>query len=356
MAENKEQREIDLLELVNRLWEKRKFIIKISLMGLIIGIIIAFSIPKEYKTTVVLKTDSAQPASVNMSTLASMAGINLNGNTGEDILSPDLYPDILKSTPFIQGLFDIRVYDNNQAIDTTLFEYFHRKQKSAWWNYIIKAPEALISLFYSKKENQKVDSLLRNRHFISKREMDMINTISKTFSINSDKKTGVTTLEVTTQSPTISAFLADTLTSYLQSYIIEQRTKKAKTDLRNSEKLYEQTKIDYYKVQQELAAFTDANLNVISAKYLINQEKLKNEANTAYTVFNQMAQQVQMNKIKIQNDTPVFTIIQPAVEPLFPSRPKKKIIVITFVFLFFAGGCSWIVGKDYVKDFFNNNI
>ena len=156
------------------------------------------------------------------------------------------------------------------------------------------------------------------------------------------------------QSYRISAYIADTLTSYLQTYIIEQRTKKAKTDLTNSEKLYEQAKHNYYTSQQKLASFSDANINVISAKYKINQERLLNETNLAYSVYNQMAQQVQMNKIKIQDNTPVFTVIQPAIEPLYPSTPNKKLIVIAFVFFSILGVTIWVLKED-LWNIWNNN-
>lgn len=36
----------------------------------------------------------------SMGALAAMAGINLGTSSGEDALSPELYPDIVSSTPF----------------------------------------------------------------------------------------------------------------------------------------------------------------------------------------------------------------------------------------------------------------
>ena len=351
---NKEEVEIDLLELGRKLLDKKKFIIKCSIIGAVVGIIIAFSIPKEYTTTVVLTTGSGESAKGNMGALASMAGINLGGVQSEDVFSPNLYPSVLNSTPFIQGLLDINVRDDVQGIDTSLYEYINKEQKSPWWSYIFKAPGAVIGIFSSKKDSTNNKAINNNPRFISQEEMSLIETIKNSYKVTTDKKTGITSIDVTSQSPKISAFLADTLTSYLQNYVIEQRTKKANTDLVNSEKLYEQSKKDYYKSQQNLAAFADANMNVISAKYKINQERLQNEASIAYSVYNQMAQQVQMNKIKVQDNTPVFTIIQPAIEPLFAEKPKKKVIVIALLFLSIVGSCGWILGKDYIKQLKDN--
>lgn len=327
---NKEEIEIDLLELGKKLWSKKKFIIKCSIIGAIVGVVIAFSIPKEYTTTVIITTEANKTSGGSMGALASMAGINLGGVGGEDVFSPELYPEVLNSTPFIQGLLEINVIDQKQNINSTLYTYLKDDQKSTWWSYFLKAPIALINLFSDTKEEPLFED---NGRYISDEEMNLIKQLREVSSIATDKKTGVTTIKVTAQSPKISAFLADTLTSYLQTYIIEQRTKKAKTDLASSQKLYDQSKNHYYNMQDSLASFSDANMNVISAKYKINQEKLQNEATLAYSVYNQMAQQVQMDKIKIQDKTPVFTVIQPAIEALKASSPNKGVILIILVFL-----------------------
>lgn len=73
------EKEIDLLELGKKLWANRKFIIKVSALGLIIGIIVAFSIPKEYTTTVILAPESNSSNGGNMGALAAIAGINMGG-------------------------------------------------------------------------------------------------------------------------------------------------------------------------------------------------------------------------------------------------------------------------------------
>lgn len=340
---NKEEKEIDLLELARKLWEKRAFIIKGTIIGAVVGLIIAFSIPKEYTSSVSFTTKSNKSTSGNMGALASLAGINLNVQSSEDF-SPELYPNIINSTSFVQGLLGIYVQDKDQKIDTTLYAYLQNEQKSAWWNSLLRVPDLLFSL--SKSEKTKDGEGVTSQFSISDEEMKIIVALTSSYNISTDKKTGVTIFEITSQSPTISAFLADTITSYLQSYIIQERTKKSQTDLGNSRKLYEQYKDNYDKSQQRLAEFVDRNKNIISETYRSNQRKLELEANLAYDVYNQMTKQVQMNEIKVQDETPVFTIIQPAIKPIYPSAPKKKVIFIGIMFLSFIGSCVWMLRTD----------
>ena len=49
-----EEQEIDLLELARKLWDSRKLILKFCLVGVVVGLVVAFSIPKEYTTTIEL--------------------------------------------------------------------------------------------------------------------------------------------------------------------------------------------------------------------------------------------------------------------------------------------------------------
>lgn len=344
----KTEKEIDLLELGKKLWDNKKFIIKCTVIGIILGLIIAFSIPKEYTSSVIFTTDSNKSAvGGNMGALASLAGINLGNMNTSDIFSPELYPSIIESTSFIEGLLDIEVKDRNQEFETTLYIYLKEKQKKSWWNYTLGIPRLAISLFKSDKEVSLESTI--NSYFISNEKMKIIEIMKDSYSITTNKKTGVTTFDITSQSPIISAFLADTITSYLQLYIIEERTKKAKMDLENSRKLYQQYKEDYDKSQTKLSSFLDRNKNIISETYRFNQRKLENEANLAYAVYNKMAQQVQMNEIKVQDETPVFTIIQPAIQPINASAPQKTIILIVFILISIICSCGWLLRRDLLS-------
>jgi len=349
IADHQEE-EIDLIELIKKIGSQWRLILKVCGIALIVAIVVAFSIPKTYTTKVILAPESNSANGSSMGQLASLAGINLNAQDMRD-LSPDVYPSIINSTPFLMGLFDIPVKDSKMQINTSLYDYLGNKyQKKAWWSYIMNAPSKLIGLFSSKdgsKENAGTLPLLPL--VITKQQSYIMSVLTNSINVDVDKKTGVITLSSTMQSAEISALIADTVTSYLQNYIISYRTKKARQDLNFSEMLFQDAKDKYYKAQQTYAAYTDENIGIISAQYRTNQDRMQNEMNLAFGIYNQMAQQLQLAKVKVQDMTPVYTIVQPAVVPLpLQASPKKLLIVIAFVFLAFVGVCGWIA---FVKDF-----
>lgn len=348
-----QDQEIDLVELALKLWKERTFILKACGVGGVIGLIIAFSIPKEYKTVVKLSPENTEKNNVGqLSGLAAMAGINLGGASGSDALGVDLYPDIVSSTPFLLELVDIPVETKNGKLKVSFYEYMTEHQKSAWWSYIKAAPfKALgwmMSLFKEKEEegDGKIDPFR-----LTKEQDGFVNGLKEMVTVGVDKTTGVITASVTMQDPLISAVLMDTVLTNLQSYITDYRTRKAKHDLVFSEKLYNEAKDAYYKAQKTYANYVDANKNVISASFRTEEERLRNEMNLAYGVYTQMAQQLEMNKIKVQEVTPVYTVIEPARMAIGAVKPKKFVILAVFIFLSGCVSVGWILLKSLsIKD------
>lgn len=266
------------------------------------------------------------------------------------MIYPDLYPDIVSSTPFVTGLFDVPVRDMDGEINTTLYGYMDEYQRMPWWSYIISAPfKALswtISLF--KESEEEVDKL--DPFQLTKEQTDIVKALSDHIGVSVDKKTGVTTISVTMQDPRISACLTDTVVNRLQSYIIDYRTNKARKDFHFQEKLFERKKKEYEMAQENYAKFADANKNIILQSYRAEQVRLENEMNLAYQVYTSVAQQLQIAEAKVQEITPVYTIVEPATIPVKASKPSKGIILLGIIFLTGVICVGWVLfGHDLFK-------
>ncbi|KAA6334892.1 hypothetical protein EZS27_016836 [termite gut metagenome] len=341
-----EEQEIDLIELAQKIWAERKLILKICSYALFIGLIVAFSIPKEYTTSVTLAPEiSGKSGTEGMGVFAAMAGINLNTKSNEDALSVDLYPDIVSSTPFLTHLFDIKVADKKGKLETTLYTYLNEHQHLVWWRYVFSFPfKALgwvMSLFINDKP--EIGDRELNPFMLTQNETEVVNNLSKRITISVDKKTRVTTLSVTMQDPLISANVANIVLKNLQDYITDYRTNKARHDLEFTEKLYKEARKDYDIAQQKYAQYMDKNQNTILQIARIEEERLANEKDLTYNVYTQIAQQLQMAKVKIQEITPIYTVVEPATVPLRPGKPNKVAILIGFIFLGGVGSIGWII-------------
>ena len=94
------------------------------------------------------------------------------------------------------------------------------------------------------------------------------------------------------------------------------------------------------------------NQNLSRRSFRTETERLQNEMNLAYNLYNQTAQQLQLAKAKVQELTPVYAVVQAATVPLEPSKPSKVLILIGCVFLAGAAAAAWtLFGKNIVGEF-----
>ena len=349
------EQEIDLLELARKLWDNRRLIIKWCIIGAVAGLIIGFSIPKEYTTTVKLSPE-VQGAKSSMggglSSLASMAGINLNSMSSADAVYPELYPDVVSSIPFTTELFDVPVSDKEGELQTTVYDYLSEYTRSPWWSAIMKLPGKAIGGVMSLFKEKDVESDTLDTFQLTKDEMDVVKSLNERIGCSVDKKTNVITLSVTMQDPLISAVLTDTVMNNLQSYITDYRTNKARKDLEYTQMLFDEARMNYHIAQQIYADYMDKNQNIVSYAVRAEQQRLQNEMSLAYNLYNQMAQQLQMAKAKVQEQVPVYTVIQPVTVPLKASKPSKSLLLVGFIL--FAGimVSGWVLfGRNILEQF-----
>lgn len=340
------ENEIDLLELAHKAWSGRRTVIKWTICGVVLGLIVAFSIPREYTTTIKLSPEITDGKSQgSLSSLAAMAGIGSTGG-GADAVYPQLYPDVLNSTPFATGLFNVKVADKDKNV-YTVRQYLEEEISSPWWSAIMKIPGAIIGAFRSSDEGKGKGNVDPFR--LTPKESATMQALTQRVGANVDTKTSVITLSVTMQDPMVSAILADTVAARLQEYVVDYRTNKARKDLEYAEKLNEEAKTAYYKAQQRYADYLDKNQGIVLHSAQTTRERLENESQLAFNLYNQTAQRLQQAQAKVQETTPVFAMVEPPTVPVKPSKPSKAMILIGFTFLAFVGGCAWVIFMPGLK-------
>ena len=345
----KKQKETDIIGIILLLWSKRKRIIINCFIGGILSIIIAFSIPKQYTSTVVMAPESSSGTSVSggLGALASMAGFNLGGLSGsEDALYPELYPQIVSSTPFLCDVMNLQVETIDGELKTSMYDYLVNHQKSPWWSKMIAAPFKWIKRLTGGDKKEDIIPLDAEEMTLSRRQYLTLKSLDDLISVSVDKGNFVITLSVTMQDPKIASYVATVVSENLQEYIGKYRSAKARKDLAYTEKLYTEAQEKYYKAQQAYATYADQHQGVVKMQYQIEQDRLSNEQDLAFNVYNQIAQQLEMARAKVAESTPVCVVMQPAIVPVKASSPKKMMMGLLYVFLAFFGTAAWYIVKE----------
>lgn len=345
--------EIDLGALFKKLWDGKKTIILCTAVAAVIGLVVAFSLPKQYRVTSILAPELKMNKSSlgGLSSLTSLAGISSSMLTSTEAMYPDLYPVIIESTPFLLSLAEmpVTVKSDEGPKQTDLQDYILNYQKAPWWGKVIGFPMGLVhrffDLFQKKPETagqagESADAAALPKSapiHLSEEQSIALKGIASHINMEVEKKTALITITVVMQDPVIAANVMSAVLDRLQSYVTGYRTEKARNDLEYMQTLNDEARANYAAAQQKFARYADANQNIVLLRVKAEQDRLMNEVNLAYQLFMQTSQQLQLSKAKVQESTPVFAVVQPSVVPVKPCKPSKTIILLVWLML---GGCT----------------
>ena len=220
---NDEEIEIDLMDILRKIIGIRKIIYKAAGIGLLIGVIVAISIPEKYTVGVTLSPEMGNTKGGGLSGLAaSFLGSGVSMNEGTDALNASLSADIASSTPFLLELSKMKVPVSGSR-EISLSSYLD-EESSPWWGYVIGFPSMVMSGVKSLfiKEDKKIVSNRVNQGIfeLSRKELQKIETLKNMIIVTVDKNTSMTSVTVTLQNPKVAAIVADSVVGKLQEYKI----------------------------------------------------------------------------------------------------------------------------------------
>ena len=327
--------EFDLQKYARAVWNDRKKMCLYCFVSGCIGVLLAFTTPKEYKASVLLAPESTtNNLSSNISSLASMVGIGLNFNS-DDAIFPELYPDLIQSADFTIDLFDVPV-TTSKGDTHTYFEHITKYRSNALWEWPMVGLTKLLEAVMPKGNVTSTKRDANGTLWISRQQEKAIKNISKIIDCQVDKKTEVISISVTDQDAFVAACITDTVKQHLQNAITDYRTRKARIDLNYFEEIFAEAKRSYMDARVRYAEFLDTNNDLIMQTVRVKEEQLKTEVELAEAVYTQASEQLQLAKAKVQEKTPAFCVIQSAYVPSRHTNTPKVVTLALFIFLGFA--------------------
>ena len=234
-TDSSQEQEIDLVELVRRMWVNRTLILKVTGVCFALGLLIALFSAKAYTAgcDVVPQTSSSTSTS-RMSSLAALAGINLNQMDEVKALSPYVYENILNSTAFRKELMQTKLSYEKADRPVSFYEYntsdeFNKlnfgkilKKYTIGLPFLIlnairgEQPEPDYSALASDGEGAKIVTLTK--------EEDRCNRmLSECISMTLDDKNGYLSLTVTMPEAIAAAEMAKL--AYIVNVVIDEEKK-----------------------------------------------------------------------------------------------------------------------------------
>ena len=344
--------EIDWMGILTKLLKHWKQIFLISFIFGVLGIVSALNMTRKYNVTLTLAPEVANRTSSSLSSITSMLGLSgasLSSTT--DAMNITLFPEICHSTPFLAALLDVPltsyVSDKQkeagvQPMQTTVYRHFSGEDKekkglSKW----------LASL--KKEKEEKPYTGVKDPTELPPKQARVVKALAQNVSAEVDKKTGITTISVVMDDRMMAKQLADTVCARLQVYVSDYRTKKALADYQYYVMLADEAHEELVKKQNAYARSVDYDRSVFLQSAQSEKERLRQEASLANEIYSQMAQQRELARAKIQEEKPVYAVVQPAVLPQQAMNSRaKRVLIWGFVGLFLS--LAWYgFGADFLK-------
>ena len=187
---------------------------------------------------------------------------------------------------------------------------------------------------------------------LTKEEYTAVRALESVIGIEVEEKKGYIALSAQMPEPYAAAQVAESALELLQKYITEFKVDKVQSNLEFIQERYDELKKEYEEIQELRAAYKDANQGISTSRARTNLEKLDNQYNLAYSIYSEMATQLEQAKIQVKETTPILTVIDPVSMPIKPSKPRKMMILVGFTFLGGVAACGYVLIAPTLREAF----
>lgn len=326
------------LDLLRMLWQNRQTIFILTTIGAIVGLTLAFTLPKEYRVVARLMPEYTMDSQGGASSLlrqfgglAGLAGASYNSNSVA--LRVELYPEIVQTLPFLQQLMDHPFSFSQPDSSVTLYDYFGERLQpgvgSNMMQWFIGFPGRTIALFrpevqYANLQIQLSDGVVQ----LNLSQMIVVDHLRKRVDAHLDIKSGIITISVYLPDPVLAANVGQYVIEQLTAYLVEYRTEKFQRDMAFTEERLTEARIRYQSAGFAYSAFRESAQGTPTSRARQGEQFLQSEYELAFGVYNTLTQQLEQQKLKLQEETPMFKTLQPIYLPERPGSPKKPLIMV----------------------------
>lgn len=273
-----------------------------------------------------------------LASVAGFAGMDLSDAEGVDAVRPDLYPNVLQSTPFVLQLID------KPIITTT-------GQQATVGQFLLPDDDrwSLKKLLeFGRKDDLKSSPTNKpgGPVRLTSRQQELVEDIGKRISAKLDTRSRIITITAKMPDANVAASVAQLSMDYLTQYVTNYRTEKARQDLQfYTQRLHEAQK-RYQTAQFNVFQYNDQHKYYVVQAATMDKQRREAELSIAQTVYSELSRQFEQAKLKLQERTPIFKVLEPAQVPLKRTSPKRAIIVLVFSGIGLLTGIMYVLARQ----------
>lgn len=328
---------INLVEVYKRIKARRKFIFKVIMLFLCIGLFLYFY--KQNKEYTVSGKMIAKVQSVDSSANGDMSGLIWEYDGFKNIfVDVTLYQKLVYSAPFMRELLTVEIEPSDKVI---LANYLIRKNTN-FRTFVNKYTINLFQTLFGKEpldiSYKAADSLDFSRGNLSVDENAFAAILKKQIIFTTDDNMPVIT--VTASDPKLAVTMLREVQRLFSKYASEFWTLMQKTTLAELQKCYEEAMESFTQKQLRIEELKK-NKEMGDMILEFQKKKLDNECQLLLAYSSELQDKISRIRMILENERPLFVAensqIQIPVEPSNRQSSLSSVIIISILFGGFIG-------------------
>ena len=318
--------EISLKEVISKLKDWTNYLMSkwhiltiVFALGGLLGFMYTLTKKTKYEAELTFVLEGEKPSGMSLySGLASQFG--LGGGSGSDgVFGGTNFLALMKSRSMIQRALLTTISLNNQKI--TLAEFYIRikKFREEWKETSpdllnVKFPPGSDPNSFTKIQN----SLMGSFHS---------GIVSEHLYVGSkSKKENILSFKVTSENELFSKYLTDALAKEVSEFYINTKTERTKRSLSIMEHQADSIRKEFNSAIVGVSTLIDANPNPNQSRVrlAVPSQRRQVDAQVNQTLLMELIKNIEMSKMNIREETPLFQVIDSPVMPLPVIKPNKK--------------------------------
>ncbi len=308
--------EATVFDAVIPLVRRWKLVLGLPLAAGIVGAVIALALPSIYtaRTTFIPAVSGATPSLPGgIAALATQFGLNVGSGTS---LSPDFFAEVLSSRELLKAAL-LSDFDDPQrpGASRTLLELLNVRGKT---------------------ENERIDMGVRR--------------LEQEISQRVDRRTGIVTLEVKGRPRALVAAVANRMVELLNKFNLERLRSQSRERRRFAGERKDEAERELRAAEAQHLKFLQSNRRYAGSPLLsFEQDRLARQVQLRQEVFQTLTREYEEARIAEVRDTPLLTIIDPAVPPQRRSFPPRRLMVLLALVAGFLTALALVYVAEYKR-------
>jgi len=331
-----------LQQMVKLLLSKWLIILIVGISGGILGLLYAWNAKPKYSASLNFVLANNSQSGGNLLGLANQFGINL-GSSDDNVFSGDNIIVLMRSKRMVQQA----LFGKPPGSNTSLINLYVKDSKlDKAWQKDERTKNAYPFPDKAFSMTPVQDSLMRSIYTVL---IKSILDVSKP-----DKNEGIYAVKTTSGSELFSYYLVRYLVDSTSAFYIHTRTKTAKQNLDMLQHEADSIRNLLGGVITSAGSQTDMTFNLNPAYQVQRSGALQSQARASALgqAYGQILQNLEVAKITLQRETPLYQVIDEPSLPLEQEKPGKLISLIVGGILAGIFACCIIVGIQLYKIYF----